>query len=135
MRSADDRSARKSLAALSADQIHERDEYAVLFSDVARETLPAFQVSWNWSLVLARPHSACRRRRKDEKHRCAVQRGDSSGEAVPRILADQHGCTSPLRLEGPNFESAIDESFLVEKPISRQEELAVNVTDHRPIRS
>ena len=103
----------------------------MLFRDIARETLPALQIGRNGSFVFARPDAAGGRRGDNEENRCAVQRCHCASEAVPGVFTNQYSRSAPLRIEGANLEPAIDESFLVEQPVRRQEELPVHVTDDR----
>src|ERR1700730_8260038 len=111
---ADDGSTRKGFSTLSSDEIHERDEYTVLFGDIAGKSLPPLQVGWNWPFVLPRPDAARGRRGHNENHRRAVEGSHGSGEAVPGVLTDQHRGAAPRRVEGANLETAIDEPLLVE---------------------
>src|SRR5438445_4904 len=48
---------------------------------------------------------------------------------MPGVFADQHRRASPLGVECSHLESTVDEPFLIEQPVRRQEELAVDMPD------
>ena len=129
LRTRDERSAGKQLAAFAAHEIRERDEHAMLVGDVASEPIPATHARRSGNAVVLRRDATRRRRRANEDELRAVERGDRRGHAVPRILADEHRGASPRRVERANLASALDEPFLVEQTVGRQKHLAMDVSD------
>ncbi len=49
---------------------------------------------------------------------------------MPGVFTDQHRRATPRRIKRANLEAAVDESFLVEHPVCRQEELAMHMADY-----
>jgi len=129
----DYRSARERLAAFGADEIYQRHEHPLLLGDITREPLPPLEIGRHRAFVLPRPNSARRGSGQNEYHRRAVERGDRSGETVPRVLADEHRGTAPARVECADLEATVDEPLFIEHSVSWKEELAVDVPDHRLI--
>jgi len=135
VRAADDRSTGERLAAFRAHQIHQCHEHAVLLGDVTRQTLPALEVGGDRTFVLAPPYTPGGGSRQNEDRGRSVERRYGSGETVPGVFADEHRRAAPMRVESAHLEAAIDESFLVEHPVCRQEELPMHVPDNRLIAS
>jgi hypothetical protein len=54
---------------------------------------------------------------------------------VPRVFADEHRGPAPRRVEGAHVAATLDEALLVEQPVGRQKDLAMNVRDARLTRA
>jgi hypothetical protein len=48
---------------------------------------------------------------------------------VPGIFTDEHGGTAPAGIKGLNTAAGLDEALLVKDPVSRKENLPMNVAD------
>ena len=104
--------------------------HAVLVGDVANRAAPSGSTlaGPGTSSVLGQaPRAGGADAHEDDLR--AVERGDRAGQAVPRILADEHRRASPRRVERADLAAALDEPLLVEQAVRRQEHLAMDVAN------
>src|SRR4029079_9686036 len=77
------------------------------------------------------PRTASRRRGAHKNDLCSLQRRDRCRYALPRVLAHEHGCAPPRRIERANRAPTLDKSLFVEQSVRWEEHLAMNLANTR----
>src|SRR6185312_14989371 len=95
------------------------------------EPLPSGHACRTRNSVLPRPRTSRRSGRANENGAGAIERKQRPRQAVPGVLTDEHGAATPRCVECPERLTALDEPFLVEQSVRRQEVLPVDVPYQR----
>ena len=118
----------KHLSAFAPGEVGQRDEHAMLVGNVTHQPLPPRETPrTRHTLARLKPPRRCRRAHED--HLRIIERGNRSGDAVPRVLADEHRGPAPRRVKGSLRVPTLDEPLFIEEAIRRQEVLAMNMKD------
>src|SRR5690606_29011119 len=118
---------RKSLAALEADELAQRDIHPVFTGDLACQSLPACLGSGLPGMSRIGYQAPCRTGGDNRDELRTVHCSDGRQQRMPGILAHQHRDATDSRVERANIATRLDEPLLVEHAVGGQEYLAMHM--------